>query len=569
MGPETVSDTVVPMRPADQIMRLSRLGSLHQTRLSFMRSLLRELARARYSFSRPLWQVDERGQGIGVYAAIGPQRIYHLIAFAHDLDPSLRTDRVIATAWDATFVLFDGTPDEADLVRLCRSVPKQEAGRFTSTEIILSRANRSVRLFDYVVARLAAGCQPAVSELDSVGYLMRTTAVYGNGKFGLADRDRIKDRAELAGPFHAEMLSVWLIRAFTIDIVEHLARVRAPNRFVPLATELRRRLGVGNATGLGMAPFLINHPVLLNNWILARETALARVRRLSDAARSRVQHFRNILRRSRAGLEFWRVDDPLQASRIEELRQDLGRLTREIDSPASFDGAYPWNRLFGWAENALGLEAQEFLVTLILEPYGDLVDDLAATMVADEAAHFSICGTMSVGEAVDLLARHYPWALDRDYRQPSECARFWYVSAEKLEPRLGERRRDEGSERELPLDIGRAMQALAIALAPYAQRNPTLAEFLLAHPEHRMSVRRLQISATHPYAEIRDNLLAADMRPVDLLRCKLSFFGAANFDPKSDRWTRITMFQHAPQPDEFAQFHPDDWVYPPLASEHG
>ena len=34
-------------------------------------------------------------------------------------------------------------------------------------------------------------------------------------------------------------------------------------------------LGVGNSTGLGMAPFLINHPQLLNNWINAKETALA------------------------------------------------------------------------------------------------------------------------------------------------------------------------------------------------------------------------------------------------------------------------------------------------------
>jgi hypothetical protein len=561
----TVPDMPVPMRPADQIMRLARLGSLHQTRLSFMRSLLRELAHAQWTFSRRLWRVDERGQGVAVYAAIGPQRIYHLIAFAHDLDPALRTDRVIATAWDATFVLFDGTPDATDLSRLSDSVPKQEAGRFTSSEIILSRANRSVRLFDHVVTRLAAGCQPDIADLDCVGYLMRTTAVYGNGKFGLADRDRIKNRPELAGPFRAEMLSVWLIRAFTVDIAEHLARVRAPQTYVPLAPELRRRLGVGNATGLGMAPFLINHPVLLNNWISARETALARVRGIAHADRSRWDHFHDILHRGHAGLQLWHVDDPIQAGRIEDLRQDLARLRRQIETCFDVEEAFPWNRLMHWAEAAIGIEAQEFLVTLILEPYGDLIDDLASTMVADEAANFPICGTMPVREAVALLAQNYQWALTTDYTEPAACARFWYVSAEKLEPRLGERGCEQGAERELPLDIGRAMQALAKALAPYEKHNPTLADFLLDRPEHRMSVRRLQMSVTHPYAEIRDNLIAADMRPIDLLRCKLSFFGAANFDPKSDRWTRITMFQHAPQPDEFAHFHPDDWVFPPLA----
>ena len=59
-------------------------------------------------------------------------------------------------------------------------------------------------------------------------------------------------------------------------------------------------------------------------------------------------------------------------------------------------------------------------------------------------------------------------------------------------------------------------------------------------------------SAAFPYAEIRDNLIGAEMRPIDLLRCKLAMFGAQNFDPRSDRWLRITLFQGAPFPDELA-----------------
>ena len=56
------------------------------------------------------------------------------------------------------------------------------------------------------------------------------------------------------------------------------------------------------------------------------------------------------------------------------------------------------------------------------------------------------------------------------------------------------------------------------------------------------------------------------MRPIDLLRCKLSFFGASKFDPRSDRWLRITMYQGAPFPDELARLDPDDLAYPPLPS---
>jgi len=51
-----------------------------------------------------------------------------------------------------------------------------------------------------------------------------------------------------------------------------------------------------------------------------------------------------------------------------------------------------------------------------------------------------------------------------------------------------------------------------------------------------------------------------------MLRCKLSFFGATAFDPRSDRWVRISMFRGAPFPEEYAKTTlVDDWAWPPLA----
>ena len=63
-------------------------------------------------------------------------------------------------------------------------------------------------------------------------------------------------------------------------------------------------------------------------------------------------------------------------------------------------------------------------------------------------------------------------------------------------------------------------------------------------------MRRAQLAASHPYAEIQDNLIGADMLPIDMMRCKLAFFGADRFDPRSDRWIRISLFQGAVYPDE-------------------
>ena len=139
-------------------------------------------------------------------------------------------------------MLYDGVPDAAEIERLAVNAPLQEAGRFTERDLVLSRANKSVRLFEAAVASLAAGNQPPAKMLDDAGYLMRTTAVYGNGKFGIADRDVLSGRSDLSGPFRPEMLTVWLIRTFTIDLADHCAAMRAPEQH-----SLRRTCGDSSA----------------------------------------------------------------------------------------------------------------------------------------------------------------------------------------------------------------------------------------------------------------------------------------------------------------------------------
>lgn len=530
--------TAVPPRPPDTVMRLSRMGSAHPMRLSFLRQFLRRMQAEGWRFDRTLWQVDDRGVGRACYRLQGPVRAYTLVCFAHDLPAEQRSDRVIATAWDATFALFDGEPTTEDLDRLAANVPLQEAGRIGRSELSLSRANRSVRLFDHVVARLAEGRQPDLAEVEAVGYLMRTTAVYGAGKFGAADRSDYADRPELRAPFQAEMMSVWLTRAFTFDLAEHLAAVRGGARAVRLVPGMRRMLGVGNSTGLGLAPFLIRHPALLNNWIAARETALARVRSLPAATPADIAAFRAAVAEAIANAALWRSEHPVQVAHLADLRRDLALI-------ASWDGwssPHPWDALWLWSEGALSEEGQEALLSAMLEPHGALVDDLGETMAADEEAAFAIDGRMTVAETRALIARDYGWIGRYDFADPAEEARFWYVSEEKLEPRLGDRRHEAGAEREQPLDVARAVAAFDAALAARAPDEP-LGRALADLPAHRHTARRVQLAARHPYAEIRDNLLAADMLPIDILRCKLAFFGASRFDPRSDKWVRISLYQ--------------------------
>ncbi len=548
-APHPADVPAVALRDPHQVMRLDCMGSAHPMRLSFLRVLLRRVTEEGWRFDRPLWQMDARGVGRAVYRARGPERTYSLVAVGHDLPDEMRSDRVIATAWDATFALFDGEPTRADLDRLEANVPLQEAGRIGPTELSLSRANRSVRLFGHVVDRLAQGLQPDPAEIDAVGYLMRTTAVYGSGKFGAADREMICGRPEMKAPFQAEMLSVWLTRAFTVDIAEHLARAKGGTGAARLDRDLRRRLGVGNATGLGMAPFLVRHPELINAWITARETALARVRAQPVAGPAARAALDKALAAAQRNAGLWHSDHPAQVVKLADLRADLLRLADHLAGDWRHDGPAPWDALWLWGQTELSVEGQESLLALMLEPHGALVDDLADTLDADETAGFVVDSAMTVGQLSALIDGDYVWTKGLGLEDPSRSARFWYVSEEKLEPRLGARTEVPGQEREQPLGIAQAVTALSRALSGWPPSQP-VAAFLLAHPEHRHTVRRLQRLQGLPYAEIRDSLLDARMLPIDLLRCKLAFFGASRFDPRSDRWVRICLFQDMPFPDE-------------------
>ncbi|WP_254899007.1 hypothetical protein [Thalassococcus arenae] len=541
-------------------MRLSRLGSLHQCRLSFMRVLTRRMAAADWRFDRPVFDIDARGVGHAVYTATGPDRTYSLVAFAHDLPAEKRSDRVIAEAWDATFALFDGVPQAGDIARLSANVPLQEAGRVSERELTLSRANRSVRLWDHVVGALSQGCQPDSAEIDAVGYLMRTTAVYGSGKFGAADRAALADRPELQAPFQAEMLSVYLIRTFVRDLANHMARAQGGAAAVTLAPDLALRLGIGNSTGLGMAPFIVNHPVLFNNWIMAREEAIARIRALQTATPEAVSLFRDLLARNASMVMTWQSDHPVQQAKLAALHDDLDRLTGHAQ-PAVFDQAQPWDALIRWSEGALSEEGQELLASLILEPFPDLVDGLSDCMADVAEAGLAVDGATKVAEMRALIQNCFGWALDLDWSARDQQARAWYVSAEKLEPRLGERFDEPIADYEQPLAPARDAARAFADLAGWKADAP-VADFLLVHPEHRRAVLRAQITGFAPYAEIRDNTIAADLMPIDMLRAKLSFFGATRFDPRSDRWVRICMYAGAPYPEDLASDNADLWVYP-------
>ena len=547
----------IKLRNPKDIMKLSKLGSFHQSKLSFLRSFLKEFKN--WNYNRDLFNLDENGHGHAVYSFNKNRRTYSLICFGNKIDDHERSDRVIATKWDAAFALYDGVPSKKDIERLSLNVPKQEVGRLSYKELTLSRANKSVRIFNHVIEALSNGKQPDTEKLSKVGYLYRTTAVYGSGKFGLADRFRIKNRKEIFGPFRLEMMLVYLVRQFTFDQVNHISKLKNPKKAVELDRSICRNLGIGNSTGLGMAPFIVNHPTLLNNWIQARENALVTIRKIKNIKDNDFILFKSTLLKFLKNLTSWNTESEFQRKKIQGLISDLKKILHYLDNKAQLVDNYFFNEIYVWSEKNLGDECVELIVSVMMEPYDEIVEPLILKMSSDEEKYFDIPCNRTIQELRNILENNYSEILRIDFKKKENNQNFWFISKNKEEPRLSNRFLENGSELEQPLAIARDIKKLHNNISN--QKNSMkIGKFLSENNELRHIVRRAFIVENFPYSEIQDNTIGNKLMPIDMLRLKLSFFGAVKFDPRSDKWLRITMFQGAPLPDELKSFN-DQWIY--------
>lgn len=549
------------LRNADVVMAPKRLGAMHQSRISFVRTIIRKMTNQKWSVSKHEWQLCPRGFGHVIYKLITPNSVYHLVVFCDEIADEERNDRVIAEKWDVTFALVAGDVNANLLKQLRANVPLQEAGRNPNNVLVLARANKSVRVFKHIVDSLSQGEQPCVDELAKVGYILRTTAVYGNGKFGIADFNLLNNNDDFEQSFSAQMCAVYLLREFSLDWINYLAKERGGENATQLHTELQRYLGVGNATGLGMAPYLINHPCVVDQWMTTREKALAEV--LATATDlNKLPRLKAFIAKAILHLKQVITIDDAQQSLNSVAIEELAQLNNNLSTLAL--------KKVHWADvvtqcQDMNLESQEILLTCLMELYPELVDSYEDQMNTDETL-FLPAGK-KIQDLLTILKENYQWAINIDFAKAENSYWFWYRSEDKEEPRLGVRGEEIGEEKESALDIGRQVNTLYNALLT-SQPALSLSEFLIHNPQYRTIMRRVWTLGNREMGDIQMNVLHKDSLPMHLLRCKLAVFGATKFDPRSDRWVQVTFFQGAPLLDEVqSQSYQDDWIFPLLPSQ--
>ena len=549
------------VRENDNYMKLSRMGSRYPSRLSFSRSMLRRLINDNWEIHKSKFDLDKDGYGTVVYEIIINKQTYSLVCFSAFLDDKDRSDRVIASKWDTAYTLHVGKLSDQDLNRLKKTIPLQESGRNSPDELILSRANKSVRLFQYVVDCLSNGNQPDIYEINKVGYLLRTTAVYGSGKFGLSDFTNTKNTTVFNQPFRAEMLSVYLIREFSIELVEHVARQINPKKAVKLDRKIKQHLGIGNSTGLGMAPFIIKHPKLINKWMKQYTKTLEEISQI-ELDNIVFEKYKNLLNKALNYLEEVNTSDEFQINKNKLTTEDLKKYISYIND-LDLSQKFKWLDILDYCDSNFNNDTKEIARVQLIELYPQISEELAEDMADEEI--MDIDGNQSIGDLKKIINDKYSWIKNIDFNNKDSNYLFWYVSAAKLEPRLGERYNEQGSELEQNLGIAKMVNDLFKQIKN-VDENQLICEFLLTHPEYRGIVKRIQSLKNYPFSEVQDNVLDKKTMPIDMLRFKLSFFGANRYDPKSDRWLRVSFFSGAPYLSDLNNKNVDEWGFATMST---
>lgn len=552
------------LRPARDVLDPNDMGGARATRHSFARSVVRHIVAQNWDVTRERFDIDAVGAGTAVYRIDAEEYCWRLVVFSQVLEESKREDRVIAESWDVTLALVEGDLDEQRIAELRDNVPRQEGGRADKGTIVWARGNRSTRFFNAVVDKLAAGQQPDPTIFGASPYVMRSTAFYSNGKFGLADFERFPADHPFAVPYRPHFLAGWLMREFSLDLVEHCARA-VQSDAVALDPQWRRYFGLGNATGLGMVPYVINHPQILDAWTHLREVPLAEVRGRTlsndDPSVARVQELF-----ARCVAYLWQGGEmdlgpfprcttvSAQVAQIEEL-------LAEYAVSGTIRGAHvlhPWNVLHQEAA-ALSPAARGTVASILIELTEDLDETVEGGLSCDERN--TVSPQMTCAELLDGIEDHYGWVSAFDFEDPAEQAYFWFSSADNEEPRRGRRGTDPGEDVEHGTDIARAVWALRADLRS-AEGEQSVARFLVAHPWHRGVVARVQTTAHLRYAEVHTNTLAEDFLPLNVQRLQLAVYGMENFVPQSTDWLRVTLFSGAPRIDDLASgTADDDWIF--------
>jgi hypothetical protein len=557
------SEVAQLMRTPSRLMTAERLAALQPSRVSASRALMSRAVKQRWVIKQTRFQIDKTGRGIACYRIdIGGWR-FSFPVFSFQPSATGRTGRIIGRAWDMMGALVEGDMTAADFDTTGVELPKLYEGRATPGTLIWCRSNRSGRFFNAARDALVAGTQPDIAMLAASCYLMRNTGLDGNGTFGTKTFLTYEPNHPLRWSLAAQMLSAYMMRVFAQDLVHHLARLENPSAS-ELDPALRRFLGLGNGSALGLMLFVNNHPRLIDQWISIREAAIAQAKatvRSADAVRQLIALLQKAIvfrRQDRAEYEAL-ISSAAVAADLQLVQSELSDLLARIEAGHATP-ALPLAVLCESLDGRIAPEALETLHSLMIELVPDTADRLVDTLALDE----ELVGRpeMPLRRLREIIRDEYAWAFNLDLTSEASQRYVWYKSVTAEEPRRGPR-----SEANDAINLGLDLARLVVRLeGDLARQDPALsvARFLAVHPQHRAIVTRVQALAGSRYHSPHADIMSEAFVPAHITRLlNVGLHGIEKTRDFLNRNLRGVLFHGAPLPEDLATGTADDhWFYP-------
>ncbi|WP_431493138.1 hypothetical protein [Glutamicibacter sp.] len=544
------------------VMDPRNLGAMQPNRLSASRSFIAKMIREQWKIEREVFDVDIRGNGQARYSVSTPNGSLTFLAFMQEPSGENRTGRIIGTSWDMVGALLDGVATADDVKKTSEELPRLYEGRATSNTLVWFRSNQSLRIFREVREALAHGRQPDTDALRKVGYLMRNTGLDGNGTFGTMPFAAIPENHPLKTSYHAQMLSAYLMRELSVDLVEELAKLDAPGTAAQLVPSVKRQIGVGNGSALGLAMLFYNRPIMVNAYISAYLKVIDHV--LADQAldtSGTYQQLEQHLNRAITYRSFLKTSYRFFTSNM-EIVGDLRRIRAKVRAAArgefsGLEGETSLGRIYREAITQASKEALHSFGTLLLELAPDYCDSVAREELQFDE-QLALDPTAPVAVLADLVESRYRWALDFPLNDKQHADRVWYQSRAAEEPRSGPRE-EVPEAHELVQNYPLQIRSLWHAIKSLTEID-TVGKLVEVKPELEYIARLVMALQQRPYATSYVDPHDADFVPVWVIRFVNSFIhGLDRTEDHMGRDVRGLIFESAPYREELPTADAATW----------
>ena len=125
-----------------------------------------------------------------------------------------------------------------------------------------------------------------------------------------------------------------------------------------------------------------------------------KIRELKKVDLKDIKLFKDCVRNSIKNITSWNTESEYQLKKIKFLLEDVRKFLNFVENDFSFQEEYPFNRLYIWLEKETCEECIEYIVSIMMEPFNEIVKPLAKKMSSDD---FTMLDVMNVLKWYELI----------------------------------------------------------------------------------------------------------------------------------------------------------------------